>query len=259
MDGTLSTEAKKLEVFEESLCCPICGDLFSNPFMLTCGHVYCSLCIRKHLDKSINLINSKTCPSCKESAYAEHLRPARTLASVVGQFKLLKPELIHLCSRPKQAGAAAPNSRSRSTKAAAAKSDNFLSGDTDIKRVVAMNFHGMTKDKVKKQLDAACSRSSSKLRLDGDKDTLEKRYREFVHLNNAQLLHPTPLTFAQVVDEVTRRENSKDSELKKSAKDVKKIENLKKGNVCWCDDLLCPSRRCFVGIVVLIVFVLMLF
>eukprot|EP01034_Spumella_vulgaris_P030935 gene30935-38234_t len=65
--------------------------------------------------------------------------------------------------------------------------------------------------------------------MDGDKDVLERRLREVIHLNNAQLNALQPLTFDQVIKHVNDRETAKESEARKSAGTISKLEKLKSG------------------------------
>lgn len=60
---------------------------------------------------------------------------------------------------------------------------------------------------------------------------LERRYRDFVHLHNAQLGSPSPLSVDQMVTEITRRENAKNGSAKKGIKSVQIAKDLKSGKV----------------------------
>lgn len=62
-------------------------------------------------------------------------------------------------------------------------------------------------------------------------ETLERRYRDFVHLNNAQLGNSNPLTLDQMVTEITKRENAKDGNAKKGIKSVQIAKDLRSGKV----------------------------
>ena len=62
-DWPTSSLGKKLSKLEETLQCPICFEIYTNPHNLSCGHTYCSPCIRRHLDKAFNPSNtSDSCP-----------------------------------------------------------------------------------------------------------------------------------------------------------------------------------------------------
>jgi hypothetical protein len=62
-------------------------------------------------------------------------------------------------------------------------------------------------------------------------ETLERRYRDFIHLHNAQLGNSSPLTLEQMVTESTRRENAKNGLAKKGNKSVQIANVLKSGKV----------------------------
>ena len=72
-----------LAKFEECLLCSICRSHFDNPHMLLCGHSFCSLCIRNHLDPKKNTSASKDkCPSCRAGGVdVVHIKPNRSLAT----------------------------------------------------------------------------------------------------------------------------------------------------------------------------------
>ena len=53
------TEKGKIEKY---LTCPICQDIFDNPFRLTCGHTFCKNCLNQWERKSHNNL----CPICRE-------------------------------------------------------------------------------------------------------------------------------------------------------------------------------------------------
>jgi E3 ubiquitin-protein ligase NRDP1 len=53
----LFTEKEKLEKY---LTCPICQDIFEDPYRITCGHTYCQKCLTQW-EKT-----SKFCPLCRK-------------------------------------------------------------------------------------------------------------------------------------------------------------------------------------------------
>lgn len=57
-----------LKRVEEELLCPICQDLFVDPYSFRCTHTYCYSCL-EHFFKQ-NSAFQKTCPMCKEPVNA---------------------------------------------------------------------------------------------------------------------------------------------------------------------------------------------
>lgn len=50
--------------------CPICLSLLCEPFVTSCGHTYCHICIFRHLASG-----NKNCPVCSKYVSAETLFP----------------------------------------------------------------------------------------------------------------------------------------------------------------------------------------
>lgn len=50
------------EKIEKYLTCPICQDIFDDPFRVTCGHTFCKNCLNQWEKKSKNSL----CPLCRE-------------------------------------------------------------------------------------------------------------------------------------------------------------------------------------------------
>jgi len=106
---------------------------------------------------------------------------------------------------------------------------------TKIRKLAHAHFHGLSREKARNILDRACMHAAKgvRLRTDGDKDALERRFREFVHLNNAQLNALQPLGFEEVIAEVNRREtllNKAESGLG-NHHIARVVENLRKGHI----------------------------
>lgn len=236
-----------MDGLEGSLNCPICSDLFVNPFSLRCGHSFCSLCIRKHMDKTLNFTTSGICPVCRENAQSDHLRPSHTLAVVVENYSTVRRDIfsaIFVDNSSSVVGVSTDKSkRTRGDKGICGNTADIIDNPTcnlpPIRRMAHPHFHGMSKDKVKKFIERACQSAGSRvmLRLDGaDVSVLERRFREFVHLNNAQLDSLHPLTIDQVIGEVNHAEHMRDiadSAFNKTkiSQQNKRIAELKQGKV----------------------------
>ena len=75
---------KKMNRFEEFLRCPSCCEFFDNPMSLNCGHVYCSECIRVHLDSVINKMEtSSRCPQCPQVHEKLQFMPSRKTQNMI--------------------------------------------------------------------------------------------------------------------------------------------------------------------------------
>jgi hypothetical protein len=198
--------------------------------MLKCGHTFCSICIRKHMDPQINRTSSSTCAVCREAADSFDLRKNTVVCDAVQSFRGMRTGLIDLL-------------RNRATKAnldddcieivdSRPKNISAIANGIAItKRLAHFSFHGMKREKVKATLVQLSGESRVKLRMDGEKETMEKRVREFVHLHNAQIGSARPLSLEQVIRAVNDNETQLDRESSKSARTVNKFEKVKNGEV----------------------------
>lgn len=143
--------------------------------MLKCGHSFCSICIRKSLDKVLSAHRTTTymqCPSCREKADSADLIPNRALAVVITNYKTMRKDLFSFLSqttntmgKPKKAVSSSSSSSSSS-----APHTTTTHGNPVISRMPHYNFHGMTKEKIRKTIENHTKDSKVKLRLDGDKE-----------------------------------------------------------------------------------------
>ena len=92
-------------------------------------------------------------------------------------------------------------------------------------------FHGLSLAKAKLLVQELSSKSQVKIKLDGDKDALARRYRDFVNLNNSQLHKENPISIEKMCQEINKREIARDKDAIKSKqhKIEKKIESMKNG------------------------------
>jgi tetratricopeptide (TPR) repeat protein len=59
--------------------CPICAELFNNPFETACGHCFCELCIYQCLERE------NICPICRENPSPVHL--SFTLRRIIDDYR----------------------------------------------------------------------------------------------------------------------------------------------------------------------------
>ena len=161
-DWPKTTVGSKLSLLEQSLSCPICSEFFVNPHSLTCGHSFCSICIRKHLDKNFNSTHtSNECPSCKEKSYAHDLKPNRLLATITSHFSSCRDELLTIVSPSNNSSIVAPKERKPES-----SSKSIPSTDIITKSLPQRVFHHLPLKKVKQELTSLCSHSNGKTILD---------------------------------------------------------------------------------------------
>ena len=227
---------KKFSMLEESLQCPICGDFLNNPMMLKCGHTYCSLCIRKHLDQTINKTTYNVCPSCREKAEVFDLRKNTVLGTAVQAFQSLRPVALKLAKQSLRIKdnnedmdiiEVFPSTTSKVSNSAV----KFPTGIAITKKIAQFSFHGSKPDKIKATLVQVSGNSRVKLRLDGSREVMEKRLREFVHLNNAQIDSTAPLSLEDVIRMVNENESLLFKESVAISRLTNKLEKVKNGEV----------------------------
>ena len=228
---------KMMTDLDESLRCQICSEFFVNPHNLTtCGHMFCSECIRKHFDRTTNVHTYDTCPVCRTKAETKDMRPVRNVTEMIDKFKNVRSLLLDLVTA--EANGTYFN-----------QSDHFLaqSDDEDYNnnsnskvkldyskvntRLSLPNFHGYNITKIRKFLERLFKKFKVQLNLHGTKEALENRYKAFVHLHNAQLdsNDGKALTVEEVVREVHRRETAISIEARKSSMMQGKVRNLRDG------------------------------
>jgi len=96
---------RSLQEFENSLCCPICKNIFTNPVLITatnCQHTFCSECLRNHFRKGRH--NSKGsssiyCPTCRSVTDERKLVPNRALAENAKRWAGIKESLFGVVSQ----------------------------------------------------------------------------------------------------------------------------------------------------------------
>lgn len=217
-----------LEKLQEQLLCPICQDLFFNPELLLCGHSFCSLCIRRHCDPMINRSTSNVCPICRAKADTFDLRKNVSLAIAVEHFGGLRNGLVNVLNSS-AASAISTSSNNKYTSSSDSLRAEAKSGKAITMRLTQFNLHGLSKDKVKKIIDQATKDARVKLRIDGDKDALEKRLKDFVHLHNSQLGAMNALTLDQVIERVNAQSLAMEKEQAKANHTLGSVEKLKNG------------------------------
>ncbi|KDQ12277.1 hypothetical protein BOTBODRAFT_34557 [Botryobasidium botryosum FD-172 SS1] len=83
-----------LVALDAALRCAVCKDFFKGPVLLTCGHTFCSFCIREALSEH------KECPSCRKPVSDQSLHRNTTLEEVVLAFLRARPEILTAVKPP---------------------------------------------------------------------------------------------------------------------------------------------------------------
>lgn len=84
MGDIAGTQSSALELFENTLCCSICRQKYESPVILSCGHSFCSLCIRRNIDEDSH------CPECRAPAQTSQLRPNKAVEDIVAGFRSVR-------------------------------------------------------------------------------------------------------------------------------------------------------------------------
>jgi hypothetical protein len=149
----------KLKLFEESLLCCICNEYYENPMTIqTCGHTFCSLCIRKHMDsnysncKAISNCGDTSCPKCFIKIDTSSLKSNRTFANVILLFRSFRNDLLNLIR----------NSNVSSKECTSLSHHAFmvsLPEKIPIQKLTHKSFHDASIEKLKKELESLCQSS----------------------------------------------------------------------------------------------------
>ena len=181
-----------------------------------------------HLTRINSNASAGKCPICQDVCTPHDLRIERTLAEVISTYGSIRKTLLELV----EGNSSDSNSKS-----------NYIDlVDSDVKKpppVIVSKLSFMQTKNLNLKAMKECllnvvtktMKASTKINAEGDKDALERRYRELIHLHNAQIGSDTPLTVNQIVSEINKREKARSDEFFKSKSSLKKIETLKNGNI----------------------------
>lgn len=82
------TKIPKLFELDSLLRCHICKEFLSAPMLTSCGHTFCSVCIRKYL------IHTPQCPICAKELRESNLSRNVLLEQVVISYKSVRDDLL---------------------------------------------------------------------------------------------------------------------------------------------------------------------
>lgn len=175
---------------------------------MKCGHSFCSLCIRRHCDATLNRTTSEQCPCCREKIdLQQDLRKNVSLGALVDKFKVLSKDLL----------AALFQSSASCEPASSKKRVRMVTpGKAITARLAQYHFHGASKEVVRKAMEEVTRDSKVKLRAEGSKEAMERRLRELIHLINAQLGADCPLSLEEAVEAINYQDKLADAEALKA-------------------------------------------
>lgn len=81
----------KLPQFQELdsfLRCQICKDFLNAPVLTTCGHIFCSICIRRAINES------NKCPLCLDETYESGLKKILLLDNIINWFTRNRSDIL---------------------------------------------------------------------------------------------------------------------------------------------------------------------
>lgn len=104
---------------ESPMRCQICKEFMTTPMMTSCGHTFCSLCIRRCL------ANDGLCPACRTPDQELKLRANKCMGEVIESFKQIRGPALQIARVPQIA------SDSRSEKR---KRDASISNSQDLEK-----------------------------------------------------------------------------------------------------------------------------
>jgi Zinc finger, C3HC4 type (RING finger) len=201
---------KHVQTFENSLRCPLCDSLLKSAvFIPSCNHLFCSSCIRQHLN------TNDFCPSCRTKAEESQLKPNIHIQRLVLLYEIARPSLLELTK-----GAARPASDIYQKAEAAASKVAFLVDKTlpwktnsEFSRLPTRNFKSMSHQKLVDECN--------KLGLPPGIDAAWRLTR-FTELHNEQGDSLIPKSKTEIISMIDAEENSRES----ARSDLRRLQRL---------------------------------
>ncbi|ELR09174.1 DNA repair protein rad18 [Pseudogymnoascus destructans 20631-21] len=79
---------------ESPMRCQVCKEFMTTPMMTSCGHTFCSLCIRRCL------ANDGLCPACRTPDQELKLRANKCMGEVIESFKQIRGPALEIARMP---------------------------------------------------------------------------------------------------------------------------------------------------------------
>lgn len=154
------------------------------------------------------------------------LKPNRVLADIVESYKNVRKELHALVVNDKI------NDNKNELHSLKTKSEIKT---VILKKLPLQTFHNeplaRIKDFISNVFKSNYPNSKVSFNLNGDKATLERRYREFLHMHNSQVESPTALSLEEVIKLINQIEINKSNLAKSESASLPILEAVKDGKV----------------------------
>ena len=211
----------ELGSLDESLRCNICKELLSNAVMIserTCGHSFCSECIRGHFRSQLTsgTVRKTSCPVCRcdVSKRESSLIPNLSLQAAVKGFKDYIQRLSQQCEKEVDYVSETkendrPRRNTRHAIAAAAKNEEHEQESKFSPHPIPVDkkvkpIYGSLK---KKDIMRLCKEEG--LATHGDERELKDRHRRFVDMWNGETDSIAPKSAKEIISKFNREENAK--------------------------------------------------
>ncbi|KAJ7722271.1 hypothetical protein DFH07DRAFT_857002 [Mycena maculata] len=92
-------ESSSLSHLDTATRCQICSNFLEGPVTISCGHCFCSVCIRDFMASSTSRAQ---CPTCRTATSETQIRPNPGIEEVVTAWKLARPYILSLARREQE-------------------------------------------------------------------------------------------------------------------------------------------------------------
>ncbi|KAF3926260.1 hypothetical protein ABW20_dc0105183 [Dactylellina cionopaga] len=86
----LKTSVSGIQALETGLRCQVCKEFYNAPMVTSCGHTFCSLCIRKCLS------SSQKCPTCMTTDEESRLRKNTAVQELISSFLAVRLQMLDM-------------------------------------------------------------------------------------------------------------------------------------------------------------------
>lgn len=159
----LKTPLEKLAQVDSSLRCRICKDFYKTPMITTCGHTFCSLCIRHSYS------SDQKCPACRASGQTSQLKRNAVVEEIVEAFQNARPVALDF----------ARNISSTTTKSTSPKRKAELIAEDDHDRPYKRTRSSS------RRMESGEGNSHNTISLDDDKDGDYRPHSQATRSNSA--------------------------------------------------------------------------